>query len=240
LAEKSKEEIGPDMLSKWTAVPSSDPLRMSDNELIVNVSTVLFAGFDTTSIALRAIIYFLCKNPSSMSILVDEVDSATRGGFLGNPVSYREAHPHLAYLNAVIKEALRMHSPVGLSLERHVPDGGVTISGHQIPANTIVGINPWVLHYDSKVFPEPDSFLPERWLSKDSKKLAEMEKSFFAFGAGSRYCIGRNVAMMEMTKLIPQLLREYDVRLADPKKEWETRNFWFVQQSGVECILTKR
>jgi hypothetical protein len=45
---------------------------------------------------------------------------------------------------------------------------------------------------------------------------------------------------MEMTKLIPQLLRAYEVRLVDPSKEWKTMNFWFVQQSGVECVLTKR
>jgi cytochrome P450 len=67
-----------------------------------------------------------------------------------------------------------------------------------------------------------------------------MEKSFFTFGAGSRICIGKNISLMEMAKIIPQMLREYEISLAHPKKEWKTKNGWFVQQSGLECVLKKR
>jgi cytochrome P450 len=213
---------------------------MSTIEMIVDLSTVLFAGSDTTATGHPTIIYYLCKDLSKMKKVVDELDAAERQGVLSNPVAYKEALNHLQYLKAVIKDALRIHPGVGLPLERHVPAGGATICGQHILTNTIVGTNAWVLHYDEKVFPQPKKFIPERWLDNDEKKLADMEESFFAFGPGSRTCMGKNASLTEMTKLIPQLLREYEVMLVDPSKEWKTMNVWFVQQSGVECILTKR
>jgi cytochrome P450 len=233
-------EAGVDMLSKWSAMRNADPSKMSTRDVIVHLSGNVFAGSDTTAIVLRAVIYFLCKNPEAMTKVVDELDAADRGGLLSNPVAYKEALNHLPYFNAVLKEAMRIHPSVGLLLERHVPSGGATLCGQHIPAKTIIGINAWVLHYDEKVFPKPEKFMPERWLDSDERKVAEMERSFFAFGAGSRTCIGKNISLMEMAKIIPQLLREYKIALAHPKKEWKTKNVWFVQQSGVDCVLTRR
>ena len=67
-----------------------------------------------------------------------------------------------------------------------------------------------------------------------------MEQSFFAFGAGSRMCIGKNISLMKMTKIVPQLLRESEVTLAYRDSEWKTNNSWFVQQEGLICNLLKR
>jgi cytochrome P450 len=230
--------IGSDMLSRWTAVNNTDPLKMSTRDVIVHLSANVFAGSGTTAITLRAVIYYLCKNHSKMKKVINELDANQH--HLSNPITYKEATNHLPYMNAVLKEAMRIHPSTGLLLERHVPAGGATICGEHIPGGTIVGINAWVLHYDEKVFPEPEKFIPERWLDSDKKKLAEMEKSFFSFGAGSRTCVGKNISLMEMTKIIPQMLREYEIILAHPEKDWKMKNRWFVQQSGLDCILKKR
>jgi cytochrome P450 len=66
-----------------------------------------------------------------------------------------------------------------------------------------------------------------------------MEASFFTFGAGHRACIGKNFTLMEIHKIVPQLLREYKIELAQPEKEWEVRNVWFVlpNSSLVRCKL---
>jgi cytochrome P450 len=201
----------------------------------------------------------LLKNPSKMEKLLQQLDEADAAGKLSNPVSYKETQIHLPYFGAVMKEAMRVHPSVGLLLERHVPTGGATICGEYIPAGTIVGINAWVLHNDPNVFPDPEKFEPERWLESSEEKLQEMERSFFAFGAGSRTCIGKvgvltgpfemccanggfpqNISLMEMSKVVPQLLREYTLTLANPGKPWETRNMWFVQQSGLDVYLERR
>ena len=67
-----------------------------------------------------------------------------------------------------------------------------------------------------------------------------MEQSFFAFGAGSRTCIEKNISLMEMTKIVPQLLREFEVMLTYWDREWKTKKWWFVQQEGLICNLLKR
>jgi len=229
-----------DMLSRWSAVKLSDPQKMSTRDIIVHLSTNVFAGSDTTAIALRAIIYFLIKNPATMQRLVSEIDAADRAGKLSDPISYKEASTHLPYLDAVIKEAMRLHPSVGLLLERHVPPEGATICGRHISAGTIVGINAWVLQHDPAVFTDPEAFRPERWLESSEEQLRRMDQSFFAFGAGSRTCIGKNISLMEMMKVVPQLLREFEVRLEEPEREWRTRNVWFVQQEGLVCELVRR
>lgn len=240
LLDAEESEVGKDMLSRWAAVKSNDPLKMSTRDIIVHLSTNVFAGSDTTAIALRAVIYFLCKDPERMKKLVNQIDEADKAGNLSNPISYKEATTHLPYLGAVLKESMRLHPSVGLLMERHVPAGGVELCGRHIPAGTIVGINPWVVQRDANVYPEPDSFIPERWLESSDTKLKEMEQSFLQFGSGSRTCIGKNISLMEMNKVIPQLLREYTVELTHPEKEWKICNHWFVQQSEVIVSLSKR
>lgn len=246
--DKAELEIQPglegnDMLSQWAAVKAADPLKMDTLDIVVGTSSNVFAGSDTTAASLRSILYQLLRNSAKMECLRQELDKAAKTGELSDPVTDKEARA-LPYLNAVIKEGMRMHPSIGLLLEREVPEGGAVICGRHIRAGTIVGINPWVMHYDTEVFPQPESFQPERWLSTDDstveqERLARMERSFFAFGAGSRTCIGKNIGLLEMRKLVPQLLRTFEVSLA-PEADWRISNVWFVQQSGLKCNLKRR
>lgn len=230
-----------DMLSRWSALRLSTPPKMTTRDIVVHLSTNVFAGSDTTAIALRAIVYFLLKNPRTLAKLVAEIDGADEAGLLGDVISYKEATTHLPYLDAVIKEAMRLHPSVGLLLERHVPAGGALICGRWIPGGTIVGVNAWVTQRDAAVFPEPDVFRPERWTEAGVDELKRMDQSWFAFGGGSRTCLGRHISLMEMCKVVPQLLREFEVELeGGEEREWKVRNRWFVQQEGLICALKRR
>lgn len=136
----------------------------------------------------------------------------------------------MPYLQATIKEALRIHPAVGLLLERKVPREGCKIAGAWMPGGTIVGINPWVLHRDKDVFgADADIFRPERWLEAEPEALKIMDRSMLAvstyrtavpgvhdnkikqFGSGPRTCIGRNTSLLEMSKIVPQLLWTFEV-----------------------------
>ncbi|KAL5361449.1 cytochrome P450 [Aspergillus floccosus] len=231
--QEHRPDAGNDMLSRWLAIHRSDPQKLSKRDIIVHTSTNVFAGSDTTAIALRAIFYLLLRHPSALAKVQNEIDTADKQGKLSNPISYRESVMHFPYLAAVFKEAMRLHPSVGLILERHVPPQGASIAGKHIPAGTVVGINAWVLHQNPDVYPNPEVFVPERWLESSPAELKAMEQSFFAFGAGSRTCIGKNISLMEMHKIVPQILREFEVRLHEPEREWKTRNVWFVQQEGL-------
>lgn len=164
---------------------------------------------------LRAIFYFLLKNPEKYNRLVAELDAAK----LPHPIPYSSAST-LPYLEAVVRESMRLYPAVAMMLERIVPEGGLTLSdGRQLPAGTTVGINPWVIGHTSEIFGDDlESFIPERWLKGDNEdedeykaRFQAMKSADLSFGAGNRICIGKNMAVVEMYKIIPTLLLKYNV-----------------------------
>ena len=213
---------------------------MSEKELLSHASSNIFAGSDTTAISLRSMFYYLCKNPDAYQKLVAEIDEADTQGRLSDPITFAESNQML-YLQASMKEAMRMHPAVGLLLERVVPEEGATIAGKYLPAGTIIGANPWVVARDKSVYGEDaDHFRPERWLEADATRLKLMDRNYLAFGSGARTCLGKNISLLEMSKLVPQILRRWKVELSHPEKEWELADYWFVKQTGLFCRVTKR
>lgn len=141
---------------------------------------------------MRATIYFLVKDPDRYRLVQDEIDQAAAAGELSNPVKYAEAIK-MPLLCASIKEAMRLHPSVGLTMPRLAPAEGVYVAGAYIPSGYSVGMNAAVVQRDAAIFgEEPDEFRPERWLKGKSK---DMEKYMLNFGAGTRTCIGKNVSL---------------------------------------------
>ncbi|KAJ8610133.1 hypothetical protein MRB53_038740 [Persea americana] len=133
------------------------------------------AGSETSGIAFSAVIYYLVQNPECMSKVLNELDSAQ----LSNTVKFKEGQT-LKYLQAVIKEALRLHAMVGMLLAREVGEGGAVVADTFFPQGSVVGINPHVIHQDKSIFGEDaDKFNPDRWLG-DKEKTSNMEKHFLA------------------------------------------------------------
>jgi cytochrome P450 len=102
----------------------------------------------------------------------------------------------LPYLSGVVKEALRISMANPTRLPHVVPAGGWAFKSTLLPAGSIVGCSAYELHFNEHVFPNPFSFQPERWLEENV--TPEVKDSFFAFGAGSRSCIAKNLAMAEL------------------------------------------
>jgi cytochrome P450 len=236
-----KKDAAHDLITRYHS------FDMSEKDMVVNLSTNLFAGTDTTSAAIRAIIYNLCRYPTSMSRLITEIDVASTSGKLSTPITYKEATTHLPYLDATVKESMRLHPSIGMLFERHVPAEGLQVHDHHIPAGTIVGINPWVTSRSSTTFLDPETFNPDRWILSNSEggtsaeQLRDMESLWeFIFGAGSRKCMGRQLALIEIYKIVPELLRRFSVELVDREKELVVKNTWMVNQFGLICRLTKR
>lgn len=127
--------------------------------------------------------YYLCKNPRCLQALLKEIEYVEAKGELSDPVTFAEANK-MPYLQACMKEAMRMHPAVGQLLERVVPPGGAVISGVWLPEGTIVGVNPWVVSRDPSVYgQDANTFRPERWLEADAASLKLMERNFMAVGA---------------------------------------------------------
>ncbi|KAI1615398.1 cytochrome P450 [Exophiala viscosa] len=198
------------------------------------------AGSETTSITLNSIFYYLMKDPQRLHKLQTEIDEAVQSGQASDPITFAQAQK-LPYLQAVIKEGLRMHPATGLPIWRTVPEGGATIAGVEFRAGANVGINSWVAHHNKDVFGEDAAlFRPERWLSSTSspEQLAAMEKYYMPFGLGSRTCIGKNISLLEISKLVPHLIRHYEFRLLTPT--WTSFNNWFCKQFNIEVTVSRR
>ena len=125
------------------------PLTEPRRALTIWTTSNVLAGSDTTAILLRATVYFLLRHPPSLHRLRAERDAASPSV----PVSWAEARD-LPFLDAVIKEAGRLHPAKGLPLERVVPEGGAVICGEFLREGTVVGISAWVCHRDKGLFGE--------------------------------------------------------------------------------------
>jgi cytochrome P450 len=202
------------------------------------------AGSDTVASTLRAIFYYLLKHPSTLSKLLTELSAARSSDRLTLPLPTWPETQHLPYLSAVIKEGLRLHPALGLPLERVVPASGLQLEDEHkafLPPGTIVGVNPWIVHRDTRIFGEDaENWNPDRWVGHDVEGVKRMDQHILTFGAGKRTCLGKNIAMLEIHKLVPAMLIRYDFSLAEPEEEWRIRNSWIVRQEGVNVVLSSR
>jgi cytochrome P450 len=217
----------PDLLSKFLAAREARPEFMTDVLVQTMAVSMAFAGSETTAISLAAVFYYLLRNPAALARLREEIDDFGRRGQFSDCttglVTWTESQ-RLPYLDACIKEAFRLHPAAGLPLERIVPDQGAEIAGHFIKGGTIVGCSAWVIHRRPEIFGEDvNAYRPERWLVDESKdageeerRIKEMNGMMFQFGMGARTCIGKNISLLEIYKVVPSLLRRFDVSFSRP------------------------
>lgn len=159
------------------------------------------AGTDTTTTAMRAILLYIITNPVVYNRLVNEIDDAFANGEASNPIKYQETQK-LTYLQACIKEGLRMHPPGGLGIPRDAPAAGLEFEGHHIPAGTWIFMTPWVNHRRPDIYgKDADYFRPERWL-EDPEKSRFWDKIDTIWGSGYTTCLGKNLAIMEINKTL--------------------------------------
>ncbi|KAL2811624.1 cytochrome P450 [Aspergillus granulosus] len=232
-------------LSKFYGKHTRDPESFTGYHVIAGCTHNMIAGSDTTAITLSACLYYLLRHPRTFSKLRAEIDQLRRDeSRTTREVTFKESQ-EMPYLQAVIKETLRIHPATGLPLERVVPKGGATISNRFFPEGTIVGVNTWVEHRNPQIWGEDvDEFKPERWLIDDSDRLAFMNRHWMPFGLGARTCLGRHISMLETSKLIPSLVGDFDFklhgRLANPEAEWNLANYWFVKPKDFMVRVTLR
>jgi cytochrome P450 len=230
-----------DMLDRFLIAAQTDTPTGYDLDLVMSWTLAnIMAGADTTAIGLRSTVYYLLKNPKALRNLKDELRKAN----LSYPVTWKESQ-HLPYLDACIKEALRLHPAIGLGLERKVPATGLVLpDGFSLSPGTNVSVNAWVSGRQSIFGPDVDNYIPERWLqSKDEglnaykERIGHMKRADLVFGSGTRSCLGKNISLLEIYKTVPTLFLNFDIDLVDPGKSWVTINRWTVRQEGMECWL---
>ncbi|OCT45760.1 putative P450 monooxygenase [Cladophialophora carrionii] len=160
---------------------------------------LIFAGSDSTGMNLATILFMLAKHPDCHRKARDEVLRAGNGR--GHP-GFDELQS-LPYLRGVVKEGLRLSMANPSRLPRVVPPGGWTFKDTtHFPAGTEVSCTPYSLHLNPDVFPDPCAFKPERWIDPSEA----MMRDAIPFGLGSRQCIARNLATVELYCAVARVL----------------------------------
>jgi len=174
----------------WRSSKNSKGPSLDGLDIASELADHFLAGIDTTSDTAMFAIWALSRpqNRIYQEKLINEVDGIldTDCNEDGNPTA--EASSRLPYLDAVLKETLRLYAPLPAS-EPRTFSVDTMIDGYLIPAGTVVSMSPYTLHRNPEVFPEPLKFNPERWLGHCGD-LTEMKKWFWAFSSGGRMCIG--------------------------------------------------
>ncbi|XP_046641927.1 cytochrome P450 4C1-like [Daphnia pulicaria] len=183
--------------------------KLSDDDIREEVDTFMFAGHDTTATAMSWFLYCIARNPEEQKLLFDEVDEVFEDS--DRPCTPQDA-ANLKYLDCCIKETLRMYPSIPGVMRTITED--TEIGGFVLPAGLSVALLIYGMHRNPKVYPEPDTFKPERFLPEQSANRHPY--AFIPFSAGPRNCIGQKYAQFELKVVLSWVLRKFEFSLADP------------------------
>jgi cytochrome P450 len=243
--QRSPHKNRRDFLSRFLEAREKFPDVVDEDLVHDYANTNVAGGSDTTAIILRTLIYQLLTQKQILDKVLGEIGGVLRArqekgdADVDRPIAWAEGLK-MSYYQACIKEALRFHPATAQILPRVVPKGGVELCGFALPEGTVVGCNAWTIHRDRDLYGEDaDSFIPERWLDASPEQARKMESLLFTFGAGKRACVGKNIAILEITKFVPEFIRRFEGEIVDQGR-WKTTSSWLAVQSGLDVKLKSR
>jgi cytochrome P450 len=184
-----------DVLSMMLQARHEDGSPMSDAEIRDELLTLLVAGHETTATALSWAMERLTRHPEKLERLRTEVEAGED-----------------AYLTATVQETLRLR-PVIVVVVRKLTEA-VELGGYELPAGARVVPCIHLIHRDPQIYPEPERFLPERFLDNPPGTY-----TWIPFGGGVRRCLGAAFAQFEMAVVLRELVRRYEIAPATPAPE---------------------
>ena len=215
--------------------PQDGVAAFTDAEIAGTVITMLLAGQETTASTMSWMVHCLIEHPEVQARMREEADRVS-----GTVVTDFDAAGKLPYIEAVVNETMRVRpiAPV-LFLE---PNDDTVIAGVQVPRGTAVfALSMYHARRDSH-FGHAGSFDPDRWLRDGAAPRSQPHetRAFLPFGAGPRYCPGRNLAMLEATMLAAMLVRNFEITRPPSAPAVGDRFAFTYQPVGLAARLTVR
>jgi cytochrome P450 len=206
-----------DVLSLLLQARHEDGSPMTDKELRDELMTLLVAGHETTATALAWAVEALARHPAALARLRDEVDAGED-----------------AYLDAVVKEVLRLRPVIALVLRQLTEP--MEIGGRLLPAGAKIVPSIYLIHRRPDVYEEPRAFRPERFLDNPPGTY-----TWIPFGGGVRRCLGASFAQVEMKIVLRELVARLDIRAAGLRPERRVRRaVVFAPERGGELVVERR
>jgi pentalenene oxygenase len=205
VAERRRGTPRDDLLGLLLAAAEAEDggIPVGDGEVHDQLVSLLLTGSESPSMCLASAFSLLARHPEVERRLHAEVDTVLEGR-----LPDADDLPRLVYTRSVLTETLR-HSPPGWLFTR-VTTRETELAGRLLPRGTTVLYSPYLLHHDPVSFPEPDRFLPERWL--EGETAAGPHGALIPFAAGSRKCIGDLFSMAEMTVTLATVAGRWRLR----------------------------
>lgn len=167
---------------------------------------MIFRGTDTTALLTEWVMAELILNPEKQEKLRGEIASAAGDGAAVTDAELAK----LPYLQAVVKETLRVHPPGPLLSWARLSTSDVQLSnGMVIPAETTAMVNMWAITHDPHVWEDPLAFRPERFLAADVD-VRGSDLRLAPFGSGRRVCPGKNLGLVTVTRWVAELVRSFE------------------------------
>ncbi|CAK7215970.1 hypothetical protein SBRCBS47491_002672 [Sporothrix bragantina] len=228
-----------DLLNAIIASKNPDGVPIHRDQVRGEVIATLVAGGDTTSLSILGCLGFLLQHPDVLARLKDELASVPLEH--GREVPRYQTLQALPYLTAVIQETLRLSPSVGAAFTRRVPAGGAEVlPGQFLPGNTVVSVNNWVFGRNKEFYGhDAEQFRPERWIESDEETIKRMKNYEFSFGHGARICIGRNLALVELYKVVYILAQRYDIVPRDPSNLYTEELKLFLNKTDMMVKMTR-
>jgi cytochrome P450 len=227
---RARGEAGDDLLARLAGARDDAGAPMSDQQLRDEAITMLLAGHETTALALSYAVHLLSQNPAVAARARSEVDAVLGG----RPASSADL-PQLKLIDAVVRETLRLYPPAfALGREVVIP---FELGGYTMPKGAQLNFSPYAVHRDRRWFPEPERFLPERWLTPPEPPLPKL--AYFPFGGGPRVCIGNHFAMMEATLVLATLLQQLELTIV-PGYQLKLAPSVTLRPAGAIPVLVRR
>ncbi|KAF1988451.1 cytochrome P450 [Aulographum hederae CBS 113979] len=178
--------------------------------------------------------HHLLRNPEKLAKLREEIDASFGPDEI--IASFTKVR-HLPYLKACVDENLRLTRSIPYGLPRKTPPDGTSVMDRWVAGSVTVSLPAYVAHRDAEIFPAPEDFRPERWLEEKAKDVLPY---YIPFSTGSRGCIGRNIAYLELHVLTAALIKRYDLQLEDEKFELEREDGHLLWTGPLPIMFQKR
>jgi cytochrome P450 len=229
---KSGADKGDFLSMLLLAQDEDDGTVMTDKQVRDEAMNIFLAGHETTANALAWAFYLIAQHPDVRARLQAEVDGALEGR-----TPTLADLPRLPYTLAVFKEAMRLYPPAFVVARRATRD--VVLCGHPVRKNEILLVNIIGMHRRPRYFPEPERFLPDRFLPENDKALPK--QAYLPFGAGPRICIGNHFALLEGHLALAAISQrvQLDMPPGAPKVEMEPL-ITLRPKGGVPMRVTRR
>lgn len=189
------------MMNSQNSKDTESHKALSDKEVLAQSIIFIFAGYETTSNALSFIMHTLATHPDVQKKLQQEIDTTLPN----KAFPTYDVIMEMEYLDMVVSETLRLY-PIASKIFRMCKKD-VEINGVFIPKGTVVTVPMFVLQRDSKFWPEPDKFCPERFSKKNKESIDPY--IYMPFGSGPRNCIGMRFALMNMKLALIRVLQNF-------------------------------